>query len=506
LTPEARPTPASSSAFSVLANGPFLRLWLAQLLTQVGGNMVIYGLTVVVFSATGSNSAVSFLLLTFLVPAVIFSAIAGVYVDRQDRRLILIITNVLRGVAFLVIVFAQENLLVLYMVNIFVSTVTTFFGPAEAAMIPQLVRRDQLLAANGVFTLTLNAAFALGFALFGPLVVTIAGAPALIVLVAIFYLIGAVLCLTLPASPPPVRAGESAVHEAGQAVGSTLNQLREGLSFIRHHREISWSLIYLGITASLIGILGVLGPDFATEALGLAPKDFVVVVLPLGIGIVGGVLLLNVYGRLLPRRRLIESGLISLGVLMVTLSVAGPLTRFLQGVSNEAPFIDLSSLVSLLSVVVLIGFLSGVAYAVVAIPAQTQLQEDLPEEVRGRVFGVLNMLVSVASFLPIIIVGPIADFVGTSRVLLVVGILVGLSGIASVITRGGFRKPEIGRASTPGHTAAPVDPMALAMHSDVAISNMGGRGNPGAVGPLAEEAQRAEAEKRDAEEAGTRPG
>ena len=495
MTQAAQPREGGSSALAVLANGHFLRLWLAQLVTQVGGNMVIYGLTVVVFSATGSNSAVSFLLLTFLVPAVLFSAVAGVYVDRQDRRLILIITNLLRGVAFMVIFLAQENLLVVYAVNIFVSTVTTFFGPAEAAMIPQLVRRDQLLAANGVFTLTLNAAFALGFALFGPLVVTVAGAPALIILVAATYLAAAILCFALPASPPPVREGGSAVHEAEQAVGSTLKQLREGLSFIRAHRNISWSLIYLGITASLVGILGVLGPDFATEALGLAPKDFVVVVLPLGIGIVGGVLLLNLYGRMLPRRRVIELGLIALGLLMVILSVAGTITRILQG----APIIDLSSLVSLLAVVIVIGFLAGVAYAIVAIPAQTQLQEDLPEEVRGRVFGVLNMLVSVASFLPIIIVGPIADLVGTSRVLLVVGILITLSGVASVITRGGLRKPELARAQTPGHQAAPMDPMALAMHSDVSLPNMGGRGNPGAVGPLAEEAQRAAAEERDRE-------
>ena len=69
---------------------------------------------------------------------------------------------------------------------------------------------------------------------------------------------------------------------------------------------------------------------------------------------------------------------------------------------------------SLLAVVVVIAFFAGIAYGLVAIPSQTQLQEDLPEDVRGRVFGVLGMLVSVASFLPIIIVGPISDLVGTT--------------------------------------------------------------------------------------------
>ena len=77
---------------------------------------------------------------------------------------------------------------------------------------------------------------------------------------------------------------------------------------------------------------------------------------------------------------------------------------------------------------VLIALLAGMAYASVAIPSQTQLQEDLPEDVRGRVFGILNMLVSVASFLPILIVGPLSDFIGTTTVLIAVGFIVTLCG------------------------------------------------------------------------------
>ena len=84
------------------------------------------------------------------------------------------------------------------MLNVAVSTITVFFGPAEAAMIPFLVPRRQLLAANGVFTLTLNAAFALGFALLGPLVVTLAGAAALILSSPACYLVAAGFCWTLP--------------------------------------------------------------------------------------------------------------------------------------------------------------------------------------------------------------------------------------------------------------------------------------------------------------------
>jgi MFS family permease len=496
------PPGQSANPVAVLRNRSFLLLWLSQVATQVGGNMVTYGLTVLVFEVTGSSSAVSILLLTFLVPAVLVSAVAGVFVDRVDRRHMLVVTNLLRAVAFGVMVLFDTNVMAIYALNIFVSVVTTFFAPTELAMIPRLVKKEQLVAATSIFTLTTNAAFALGFALLGPLVVTVAGPTVLIIVVAAFYLVAAGFCFVLPSDAKlavreqgeaPTRAdevaaaerrtedslpeipglaaqagaaaageaaaaaaaadGRSTMAQVREALGTTYVQLREGIAYIRANPPVRWSLAYLGISASLIGVLGALGPDFATSNLGLAPKDFVVVVLPLGAGVVTGVLFVGSYGRLFPRRRLIEAGLISLGVLLLGLALAGPIaaaiTR-LQAQTNIAPNLN----VSLLAIVVVIAFLAGVAYAVIAIPSQTQLQEDIHEEVRGRVFGVLNMLLSVASFVPIIIVGPITDVVGSTVVILTCGLLIGLSGLASVVMR---RTPPAPPDSPPA-TVAPGQP------------------------------------------------
>jgi drug/metabolite transporter (DMT)-like permease len=150
--------------------------------------------------------------------------------------------------------------------------------------------------------------------------------------------------------------------------------------------------------------LAVLGPDFAKTSLGLGDKGLVVVVLPLGLGIVTGVLAVNAYGHNFPRRRIIEAGLIVLGLLLACL---GSIWRFLNvpiaAAADARGLQDLGQILSLPSIVVAIAFVSGMCYAVVVISAQTQLQEELPEEVRGRVFGVLNMLVSVSSLLPIMV-------------------------------------------------------------------------------------------------------
>ena len=225
---------------------------------------------------------------------------------------------------------------------------------------------------------------------------------------------------------------------------------------------IGWSLIYLAITASLVGVLGVLGPDFAKETLGLERQ-----------GLRGRRPAARVRDRhrdpaaqLLrpntsPRRRVIEGGLIVLGILLAALAAAGPISRFLQ--RADAPGgLDLSGVTSLLAVVVVIAFFAGIAYGLVAIPSQTQLQEDLPEDVRGRVFGVLGMLVSVASFLPIIIVGPISDLVGTTAVIFV-------DGRRRRGHRGGLGPDPRAAAETEAHprpTRTPVDPIASALGAD----------------------------------------
>jgi len=406
----------------VLANPRFLSLFVSQILTQVGGNMVLFALTILVFDLTGATTSVSVLLLTFLVPAVIFGAVAGVFVDRYDRRTILVATNLARGALFIPLVFLDDQLAVIYGVTILVATLTTFFAPAETAMIPIVVPRAQLLAANGLFILGLQASFALGFAVLGPLANSVLGTELVIAIVAVLYIIAGVVLVILPKAPPPLaeRVEGPAVGQAEQAIGATLGQLREGLVYIRDHRSIFWSLTYLAITASLIGVLGTLGPAFAKDVLGLSSDDFVVIVLPLGAGLVVGIALLGRVGARISRRRLIEGGLVVLCAALVGLGAA----QWFVPADAQGP-------VTLLGVVVFVAFLAGVTYAFVAVPAQTALQEELPADVRGRVFGVLNTLVSLASFLPIIVVGPVADLVGTQLVILASAVVIGLTAVGS---------------------------------------------------------------------------
>jgi MFS family permease len=425
---------------SVFQNRSFVLLWVAQVLSQLASNMVLAGLMATVVIATGSNTANAVLILTFLVPAVAFSAIAGVLVERSDARLIMLASNLLRAGGIVLFLLVGSNVGLIFVINLLVATVTAFFVPAELTAIPRLVDRRQLMAANSTFVLTINATFAIGFGFFGPLLLTTAGVNAVYIAVAVMFGLAALAIIPLPAVPPE-KHEEFSVQETGKALTVVFDQLNEGVAFVRSHRQIAWSLAYLGIAASLIAVMGAIGPGFATDILRLRPQDFFFVMGPAGMGAVMGILFLNAYGRDLPRRLLIDGGLVAMGLTLIGLALVKPVTVILspafQPIANNLPE-AIAPIISLIAAVVVIAITAGVEYAFVAIPAQTALQEDLPVEVRGRIFGILNTLLSVASFLPVLVAPAAADILnlafpgaGIPVVMAILGLITFGLGIAS---------------------------------------------------------------------------
>ena len=417
-------TDGPNRSVSILRDPAFGRLWFVQAATQVGGNMALYALTVLVFATTRSNAAVSALVMSFLLPTILLSAIAGVVVDRLNLRWALVWPNVIRAVLTLGLALAGANVAVLLLLNLGISLTTVMLTPAEAAMIPRIVRRDQLETAMGVFNLTLQASFAIGFAFLGPVLVTIAGPSVVLGIVTVLYVAATLACLALPSAPPPVIPP----GVASRALHEPIRQLNEGFAAIHGNREVSRPLLHLAASASLVGVLGVLGPGLA-GSIGLEPAQLIVVVLPLGLGVVGGVLGLRRFGSGVPRRRAAEAGLVGFGLLVLGVALVGPL---LQG---EAPTglgnATAGDVGPAVPIVVVLAFWAGAAYAVVTVSAQTALFEHMPEEVRGRVFGVLASIVSAASLLPTLVAGPVADVTSAPLVLAVVGAAIIVIGVIS---------------------------------------------------------------------------
>ena len=413
--PEGATAADLSGAGSLFANRSFVWLWSAQTLSQLGSNMVLAGLMATVHDTTGSDTAVAVLLLTFLVPAVLFSTLGGVLVERSNAKLIMLATNVIRAVGTIAFIFVAPTtgtaiVPLVYLINFGVATATAVFAPAELTSIPRIVERRHLMAANSIFVLTINATFAIGFGFLGPLVLNVLGPIAVYMIVAVMFGAAALAILPLPAVRPD-HAAAPAGDAAGRAVHELVDQLAEGVAFVRRHRVIAWSLAYLGISSSLIGVLGAIGPGFAVDILGLSSQNFFFIMGPAGLGAVVGILFLNSYGKRIPKRLVIDLGLVGMGITLVLLAIVKPVSVVFGAATApiEEVVPAIAPLVSLIAVVVVISVFAGLEYAFVAIPSQTALQEELPPDVRGRIFGILNTLLSVASFLPVIAAPAAAD-------------------------------------------------------------------------------------------------
>lgn len=421
----------------LLRNRPFLALWSAQILSMTAANALTASLIVLVAELTKSNTSSSFLILLAVVPAVLFGVFAGVFVDRSDRKQVLIATNLLRALAVGSFFFLGDNVAAAYVVIFLVASVTVFFVPAEAATIPAIVRRGDLLAANSLFTFTFNGAFLLGFVILGPILIALAGFVTVWVVVAAMFAAAAVLCWTLPPSEPARE--HLAADVAGLALARTRRGISEAFDYLRQATRISWALVYIAITYTLIAVAGALAPGYVREVLLLPERSVVLIVGPAGLGVVAGLLLLNVISRRIGHGHAIGVGLVvAFGALLV-LAAARPVAAVLR----QGPFGLGEAFPYFVAVVMLTAFVFGFAYALITVPSMTLIQEELPEVIRGRIFGVLNVLVSVFSLLPLVVVGPVADLWGVAPVFLGAAVLVAAVWYAGRGVRGHHREVSV---------------------------------------------------------------
>ena len=398
-----------AGARNILRDPVFARLWFIQAANQIGGNMALYALTVLVFSTTRSNSAVSALLVSFVLPQIALSPFAGVVVDRLDLRWALIVPNLIRTALTAGLALAGANIAMVLVLNLGVSLMSVALTPAEGSMIPRVVPKAQLEVAMSVFNLTLQASFAIGFAFLGPLMVTMAGPSFVLGVVTAFYVAASVACIGLPSAPPI----EQEDADGRRTIGDVIHELREGLAVVRREPTISRPIVLLATATSVASVLGVLGPSLAVTV-GLEPQNLAVVVIPLGIGVVLGVFGLRRFGRSWPRRRVAEGGLLVLGAVTAGLALAGWLDEAMRAVGVP---------LGALPVVIATAVVAGAAYAVTSVTAQTNLTESTPADVRGRVFGVLASIVSAASLVPSIVAGPVADRLSTGAAIAIAGLI-----------------------------------------------------------------------------------
>ena len=424
----------------VLRNQAFLRLWLVQGLSQTAQNMVNFSLLILVREIietrgiSGANTAISLLVLAFSTPAIIFSPVAGVVVERADKRTIMIVSNGLRALAVLAFLALNPEwqphltLLALYTITFFFGTVGQFFGPAQAAAIPSFVHPRELLSANALFNLTFTGSQVLGFATLGPLAIKLFGVESTLVGILFLYIATTAIATFLPASPPAPRTVSDA-NEDDKPFRRFVGEAREGLAFVVQRPILIKAITYLTLATTSYLMIAALGPEFIVEVLKLPAEDVAYVVAPAGLGVVVGALLVNRIASRVPPARVVDFGLMGAGISLALFALTEPIGAMLGFADNNDPARGLI----LLSVTWAATL--GVSNAFILVPSQTLLQRGAPAHGLARVYATYFTISNIASFTPVLFAGALADIFGVLQVLVGIAIMLILIGLYNVRRR-----------------------------------------------------------------------
>ncbi|MBI4036195.1 MFS transporter [Candidatus Daviesbacteria bacterium] len=414
---------------SVFANRGFLNLWVNQILVQLSYNALNFALIIWVFKLTDSNTAVSALLFAIYLPAVVLGLFSGVLVDVTDRRKIIRMVNFFLCLLLFSLIYLKGSLPAILVVTFLINTLAQFYTPAEASAIPIVVKKHQLITANSIFSATLYTCFLLGFGLAGPLISNL-GINTIFVLGGVILFVAFLLSLTFPSiKSTPDQQGKQLIAALSRKRYSEIKriglfEITETIRLIRGKLPVLTSIMILGGVQMVVGILAVLMPGFLEKALQIKATDAsYVLVVPLGIGIVIGGILLGKFGASFIRRRLVARGILLGGLLFFLMGVAPLISPAIRYFSHPKP-LPFFYQPPLSKILVVGSFLLGIAMVSILVPSQTVLQENTPEEDRGKVFSVLGVAMSGLALVPVLLAGILADIFGTAPIFISLGVII----------------------------------------------------------------------------------
>jgi MFS family permease len=432
-------TPGAGGFRAVLRHTAFRNIWFAQLAAQLADKFLLFSLIILAYKISGGSTPVAITLLTYTVPAVLFAPPAGVIADRMDRKQIMMWCNFGRaGVVALIPLAAlvpglKGDFAHLLVITLIFSAVGQLFGPAEAAVIPTILPRSALITANSMALLTMVLTLVVGGAL-APVVSRIdLYAPYWCAVV--LLIIGGTLIFASDI-PHLQRTTEPPVADSRNRFHSMLVDLKEGIDALRASRGLMLAFGQVSIAVLVLFMLFALAPAYVSRVIGIAAQDTYVILGPATGGAILSAVLLGQFVRNIDRTRLLAGSLVANGVTMLALAaVPQAMAQFpdLQ-VHNRITAAGFS-------------FLLGVEFGAIMIPAITYLMESTSDEIRGRIFALLYMVINGVTAVPVLVAAALSDTIGTAHVIGGLGVLLVGGGVAIIVAG---RTPKSAAAPPPG--------------------------------------------------------
>jgi MFS family permease len=431
VAPDAELANSSGSGFKDLfRNRQFMCLWVAQIFSQFG-DRVVFVIFVAVLTANHSvkiggfhvaaAELTSWLYVAFTIPAIVFSPIAGVYVDRLSNRMVMVVSNLVRagGVCLVATPYVKVSPTAAFSLAFLISVGSQFFAPAESSSIPRLVKKDHLYAANSLFFTTMMIALGFGFAIGEPIIARTGIGKAPFAVAAAFVVAALFLTQIKDNVPGQIESGEGAKEKAKPE--AWWEDLRMGLAYIVNNPPVYKAILKITVLFSTVITLNIIAVALTQQVMDLDAVKFGYIVAAAGVGMGSGNFMVSHYFNKVPPTLLAYRGFVMMGLFMSLLGSLG----FLQ--DDLFPLIGMGNIHfhgPLIAVPLVLAALIGVSCSLVAVPTQSLLQAAVPAEMRGKVFGAQNTAMSAASTIPVVLTGVSADYLpgGVSSTLFIIGL------------------------------------------------------------------------------------
>jgi MFS family permease len=396
---------------AVLRQRNFFLLWSGGVLSVIGDYFLFVALPFFVYERTGSALATGAMFIAETLPRLIFGSVAGVFVDRWDRKRTMVISDLSRALIVLplLLVAAGGPLMLVYAVAFVEASVSMFFLPAKGATIPNLVAERNLTAANSLNSLSEEVPSLVG-ALLGGALLGVVGLSGLILLDVATYLTSALLIslISVRTAAAPDEEPEVTPEVAVSAWTNALKEWLGGLRLIGRDRSLGILFAVISVATVGEGVVTVLVIIFFRDVLGGGSAEFSYFIAAYGVGGIAGGLLLGWTSTLIDETRLFSLSLIANGLLLVA-------------IFN----------IPVLAVIVALAVLSGMTVVGWLVTSQTLLQRWVGDRYRGRVFGALETTQALTILLGMGLAVVLAGSLGVVVVLSIVGAAWSLAGVVA---------------------------------------------------------------------------
>lgn len=374
-------------------------LWAGQAVSNLGDGITNLALLLTAQRLTGSTAAVAGTAIAMALPTLVFGMVAGAYVDRWNRKRVMIVSDLFRTsfVLLFLLVTTPDRMWLLYSVAFVQASLGTFFTPAKSAFLPRIVGVERLLTANSVSQMT-----QIVFGLAGTAVAGVIAAS--FDTLALAFLADAATFFVSLSAISLIRTDAKPLRQGGSA--RVWSDVREGIKVATSSRVLTGVMIGAAIMMFGLGAVNVLLIPFIVEVLAVPETWFAAIEAAQVVPMVLAATLVGVFASRLRPTTIISWMLGGIGTAVAVIALV------------TAPW-----------QLMLVLFLAGWMVTPLQASVSTLVQTEVGDELRGRTGAALNTVHSASQVLSMALAGIAATLIGIRGVFVLAGVVGVLAGL-----------------------------------------------------------------------------